>query len=1585
MSDTQEAPVTGSQSRAPRITGNVSFGDMPTVSGAQKSHVLPQQITQRYADFFALLQSAEMPNDELAFDPNNFLDNGQTLPENSANANNKTLADLSQHRGSHPRINEAVRTRIETISSQLDIALAKATTPAERNALIVAANQRVRNLADAVAAISVGGVIDPSNPAVRAVYNLADPNAASLAADWASLTREQQNLKLAENIDNLLGALISPNGELTEFGESRLKVLRDLTSGWIGAVLTAQDVQLADRIVVAMVERGIDPQDVNALDFAERHLAEVAGGSAELAKRTEDLSRTARVFRAGGRVIFGIAAGAFVALDVFDYAESGGKIVALARGDATFGTTADDSGLFSSSSGIGYLNDLVSNSRQSGALGTITLPTGFLDEYIGADAIRIRILEFLNATFNLPEGLAFRVPAVAVDGDGHYVSTGSRYLVDDLSTPEEDHVQVFFEIPSGGGGNRNAVMTLRRTGENGEILIVEDRSNGTARAILDRDGQIERSLVDAITSEDPVVREQASAAISQARVRSAEVAVVNGMIDPASLENAQIAIETVDLAAVSPTLLDAIQVPADDPDTGIVTIVIDGVVHVIRGAIAQVEAFVKMLAEGPGVLLDDLRRFGESGDALIDLADVGSILGSQLANALPIEDPWARIGASSAIGSILTNIGESLDLLGTVGSDGSQMGLNQAINEAFGDFGQDILASGTGAVSSFIIGNLLAEIGLEGSSLDAAVAFAGPTIGKIVFNVLTKNTAWNAGLTTGFYSTAAASFLGSKLADQVLSFDSLTGQIGASIGEAVGSIIAVKLFETSLATGNPYAIAAAAIVVAVSKIIGGLVGSLFGPSTSSATVTFDEEAGRFLVTGVSSKRGGSKEAAIALSGSVVDSLNGVLGLSQATLIEPVAEQRFGMRNKKYVYWNAPASLLSQSRSEDFGVVANLGLKVGLDQLVGKLGGGNVYVKRALAFNLATQYATSFDINTLLGDMAVAGDFGRYLDNRNAIIATIAAEPDTAFAAGWVATLARSAEMGINRRAYTDWIGGWSLFLDEMNDGAINGGSWPVGLISLEFRQASGERIFGFSQDGTAAQYYIPDTIDAREKTRLFGRGGDDEIVISGNTAIAGNLQLRNIDGVYTVLAADMQIDVAAIIQAGAGNDIVHAGDLGNDVFGQEGNDILYGGRLDDWLIGGAGNDRLDAGAQNGGLGGDGGAGDDLLFGREGSDWLEGGGGTDILRAGDGGDILSGGAGEGDELYGGGGDDTYLLRRGDGADMAEDLDVRAPTAPTVSNPGNYPDLDLTDPIVARFAAIRSGSLKRDWLGTTAAVSAGQTAGGEDSIAFGYGITLSDVRLSRSTDGDDLIVELTEIGEDGTEVLTGDKLTIRDWFSDPFKRVEWLKFVDGTEIRIGDVTSFIVGTAGDDVLIGTGGNDFVYGGAGNDKLYTLAGNDIGLGGTGDDLVSGGADDDIVVGGLGDDDLIGGSGNDAVSGDAGSDSLYGSQGDDILSGGRGDSFLRQSAARGIQSAGETGGGDGLAFMGMGMNAAGGAVSGLMQNQPGQQPVPQQGVGQQAQAAQPTEASPADKIREAKAMLDEGLINQEDFDALKRKALGL
>ena len=110
------------------------------------------------------------------------------------------------------------------------------------------------------------------------------------------------------------------------------------------------------------------------------------------------------------------------------------------------------------------------------------------------------------------------------------------------------------------------------------------------------------------------------------------------------------------------------------------------------------------------------------------------------------------------------------------------------------------------------------------------------------------------------------------------------------------------------------------------------------------------------------------------------------------------------------------------------------------------------------------------------------------------------------------------------------------------------------------------------------------------------------------------------------------------------------------------------------------------------------------------------------------------------------------------------------------------------------------------------------------------------------------------------------------------------------------------------------------------------------------------------------------------------------DALSGARGNSFMQQAAARGMQAAGENGSGAGMAFMGMGMNAAGGMM-GAMQ-QPSTPSTYQPAFG--AQAAAPAQAAPAtedptEKILNAKKLLDAGAISQEEFDKLKAQYLGL
>lgn len=92
------------------------------------------------------------------------------------------------------------------------------------------------------------------------------------------------------------------------------------------------------------------------------------------------------------------------------------------------------------------------------------------------------------------------------------------------------------------------------------------------------------------------------------------------------------------------------------------------------------------------------------------------------------------------------------------------------------------------------------------------------------------------------------------------------------------------------------------------------------------------------------------------------------------------------------------------------------------------------------------------------------------------------------------------------------------------------------------------------------------------------------------------------------------------------------------------------------------------------------------------------------------------------------------------------------------------------------------------------------------------------------------------------------------------------------------------------------------------------------------------------------------------------------DALSGARGNSFMQQSVARGMQAAGENGGGAAMAFMGMGMNAAGGMMGAM------QQPT---------QPAQPAQ-DPTAKLLEMKKLLDAGAITQEDYDKVKAEVLG-
>ncbi|MEW6740894.1 MAG: calcium-binding protein [Nitrospirota bacterium] len=193
---------------------------------------------------------------------------------------------------------------------------------------------------------------------------------------------------------------------------------------------------------------------------------------------------------------------------------------------------------------------------------------------------------------------------------------------------------------------------------------------------------------------------------------------------------------------------------------------------------------------------------------------------------------------------------------------------------------------------------------------------------------------------------------------------------------------------------------------------------------------------------------------------------------------------------------------------------------------------------------------------------------------------------------------------------------------------------------------------------------------------------------------------------------------------------------------------------------------------------------DYIYGYEGNDTLQGSGGNDTLTGGSGddrlygeagNDALDGGAGN-DTLNGGAGSDTYKFGLGSGVDTIADYD--------------------------------------------------STNTATDIVEFAEDMTKDD--LDFIYEGNNLKITIKG---------TNDSLTIQNWFSGNYFKIDQFRFADGTVLTPSDIdiTGYFYptnGTSGNDTLSGTNSRkDILNGGAGND---TLTGNqgDILVGGAGND---------------------------------------------------------------------------------------------------------------------------------------------------------
>ena len=873
----------------------------------------------------------------------------------------------------------------------------------------------------------------------------------------------------------------------------------------------------------------------------------------------------------------------------------------------------------------------------------------------------------------------------------------------------------------------------------------------------------------------------------------------------------------------------------------------------------------------------------------VDFVDAGEIIGGVLGRHLG-GDLITGTLLSGALKTVGSNLGDALNTL----AFGDGIDVSGNIGKALEGLGPELLAdigaAGAGAFSSLLTAEFVNVLGIGGIAGEFLQTELGSALAAIVADLpalLAGTKTLSASLQGVDPVTIAASYFGNKLASELVQFDTIGGQLGSAIGS--GLALAAAGYYGLIA--GPWGFAAAFAAAFLGNLAGGLIGSLFGGTPrSGADVAWSAESGQFEVANAYARKGGAREPAIGMAQAVADTLNNIVSGIGGKLLAPEGVQsgNYGMRKSEFVY--RPTStrdeeaIAKRSRGKQGAqTIINYGIGQALTNGF-ELAGGDVFMKRALSRSSELQ-ADNFNIDALLGDLSIAQRYGTYLLHSASINALIAAEPDSVFAGEWTLILTRAVELGLMRRAHSDWNGGFAHLIGAMD-------ALPTDLtFSFTASTYNGQLARIIEGNG----YILDETINTSGQDVIEGTLGDDQIVLNGTqiVPVAGAINAGVTLNGMSHSSGSTFINVAATIDAGNGNDFVHASDRGDNIFGGSGNDTLIGGKLDDWLIGGEGNDKLFAGsvadgtvstsvaiAADGGSGNylDGGAGNDKLYGSTGSDWLAGGDGVDELYGGAGGDILN--AGKGNEgtgmapvIQGGAGSDQYIYNRGDGVDIYFD-DASGGTPGTAA-----------DSISTAVKNRTNGTLAKNWSGGGEFLVDGSTKGGDDAIVFGAGIGMQHLILERSGavgyEGMDLIIKIQR--EDGTWYEGDDKIVVKDWFEGT-RRIEWLRFANGEEIRIGDFVSIQKGTAGTDVIIGSNGNDFQYGGDGDDQMWGLGGNDWQVGGKGNDFVSGNDDNDYQLGGDDEDVVLGGIGNDTVSGDSGNDTVYGGTGHDLVIGGLG-----------------------------------------------------------------------------------------------------
>lgn len=860
---------------------------------------------------------------------------------------------------------------------------------------------------------------------------------------------------------------------------------------------------------------------------------------------------------------------------------------------------------------------------------------------------------------------------------------------------------------------------------------------------------------------------------------------------------------------------------------------------------------------------------------------IGQAFGSAIGRAIAGDNQFVQLAAGTVVGAIGKTFGQVLS--GSLTADASKL----SMGSTFSSFGLNIASAAAGTVSSYLIAELGTALGLSGYGAQLFNSAVGAYAGSVLNTVLSPNVGglsalsnvltWTSALNNA--ALAVSGTLGSILANQLVPAQTAAGALGGQLMGAVGSLIGLSLAGTIIGGVLNF------VLPGIGSLIGTILGTVFGdifagdPQYPYAENKINAGIYGYSGTQIYEVHGGGDanistglaNAASDVANAYISSVNGTalaygtqlhIGYQTVNMGTPyfwgeykwmmVADENGELTIPYYgVFYHSSASAKDTVNAAAVNLLHNT-----------EVIGGNLLMKRA------HQHSTYSDTLTLSADLQIAVDYARYLDNREMINALIAANPNSAFAAGWAATFARVNDLHLRDYGASDFLGGLIGFLDSVKKAGLTVDASNVsvqrgnnGSITIVIHVPNGVNVPG------ELSAYAPVVNEARDPTGTtlsfvfadgLAAGGFQALASNQSTSSTGNnLWFGNANASNNFTAGSGSYN---ILVGGALRDVISTGNGGDFVDGGAGNDEISGGAGNDFLRGGEGADLIS-----------GGGGDDQIAGDGANDNLQGGAGNDTLTGGLGSDYLQGDVGN----------DRYTFSRGDGAD-------------TVFDDYRYTQTVETQVWVESGYWYSDGKSGGGWIDTSHYETRYTTLsvhgdGGSDTLVFGVGISASDIAVLVS--GNDLIVGVRDPGNPGaTFAQLSDTITLKDWF-DPLDRIESFRFADGTSWNI---SGMVVGGGGNDTLAGGAGADVFAGRAGNDTYTVNHAGDVVLenGGEGTDTVqtslasyaltanvenllgtaatgqtlSGNAANNVVTGNAANDVLIGGGGNDTLDGAGG-----------------------------------------------------------------------------------------------------------------------